>query len=429
VSAWLAGCVLAALLSCASDHWALPADPPASELTLGTPSGLSPPKAPSAHSGALRFVPLKWEPILVGDVEGYAIERSQAREGPFERVGSVTGRVSTEWIDHDAGNSEAEPLPGAIDASTGPRDGVTWYYRVRAYTREGHLSGASEIVVATTAQPPLPPESLRTYSHQARQIPLSWKASVDPTVTGYIVYRSPTSSGPFEELSRVSGVFKTIYLDRELGDLRVFYYGVSAVNAAGGEGVLSEPVRGVTKPEPLPPFEVRVVLQLLGVNRLASAPNVEADIVEYRLLRKRNEDDAPEVVAILPPNQPRVEDDAVLADEWIDYSLIAVDRDGLVSAPSTSLKVRSQGYDLMATAKRDGVHLRFNMRKDEGYDRATIQRRGLWGYSDIGVSEDGVFVDPNVEYDARYEYTATLQRSDGKSAPTSTPVSIRVPAK
>ena len=115
-------------------------------------------------------------------------------------------------------------------------------------------------------------------------------------------------------------------------------------------------------------------------------------------------------------------------DERVDYSLIAVDRDGLESAPSTPLTVRSQGYELTATVMRGSVHLHFNMRMDEGYRRASIQRRGVLGYSDIGVTYDGAFVDPDVELDTRYEYTATLQRTDGTSGPTSTPVAIDVRA-
>lgn len=422
--ACLVGALVGNVLACSSglpDVWIASAEPNP-ELNREAPSGLTAPKDLRAHSGVLRMVPLQWEPVLVGDVGGYVIERSDTRERPFEAVGSAVGRFSTEWIDHDVGNS-ATPDAGTADAG-GLLDGVTWYYRVRAQTPEGHLSEASEVVAATTALPPAPPESLRTYSHQPRQIPLSWKAALDPTVTGYVVYRSPSSSGPFEEIARVGDAFKTIYVDRDLGDLRVFYYGVSAFNAAGGEGNISEPVRGVTKPEPLPPFEVRVVEQRLGVNRLGFAPNVEADIVEYRLLRKRVGADAYEVVVVLPPDQTHGEDDAVGADESIDYSLVAVDRDGLESTPSTPLSVRSEGYALTATVKRDGVHLHFNMRMEEGYRRASIQRRGVLGYSEIGVSFDGDFVDPDVEHGQRYEYTATLHRTDGSSGPVSAPVAI-----
>ena len=424
--AWLAGSILACSSGGLRD-WIPRAAQPLPELTPVAPPLIAAPEGLQAHSGALRSVPLKWEPVLVGDVGGYAIERSDARDGPFERVGSVTERVSTEWIDRGARDPETASDPWATDALASLLDGVTQYYRVRAFSPEGQLSDASEVVAATTAPLPAPPESLRIYSHQPRQIPISWKASENPTVAGYVVYRSPTAGESFEELARVTERFETIYVDRALGDLRVFYYGVSAFNAAGGEGVMSELVRGVTKSEPLPPFEVRVVDQRLGVNRLAWAPNVETDIVEYRLLRRRADANAPEDVAVLPPQQTQAEDGAVMAGEWVDYSLIAVDRDGLESAPSAPLEVRSLGYELTATVKRDGIHLHFNMRMDEGYRRASIQRRGVLGYSDIGVSYDGTFVDPDVELGTRYEYTATLQRTDGSSGPTSVPVAIDVP--
>ena len=64
---------------------------------------------------------------------------------------------------------------------------------------------------------PATPEDLRAYSHQPRKVPLSWRASDDPNVTGYVVDRSPTYRGPFEELARIDGRFETVYVDTDLG--------------------------------------------------------------------------------------------------------------------------------------------------------------------------------------------------------------------
>ena len=89
-------------------------------------------------------------------------------------------------------------------------------------------------------------------------MPLSWRAATDERIKGYVIERSPTSSGPFEPIAEIDGRHQTVYVDRGLGDLRVFYYRVASVNVAGGRGEFSAPVRAVTKPDPLPPIGLRV---------------------------------------------------------------------------------------------------------------------------------------------------------------------------
>ena len=118
-------------------------------------SDLPPPPNVRASGGELRAVPLKWEPLLAGDVDGYVVERASAREGPYERVAVVPGRPSTVWIDEDAAPAAGD------DGEVPPVDGATWYYRVRSFDPEGRLStGASTIATATTAYP-MPPYSSR----------------------------------------------------------------------------------------------------------------------------------------------------------------------------------------------------------------------------------------------------------------------------
>src|SRR5262249_23633418 len=64
---------------------------PASELPA--PEGLR------AVSGELRMVPLKWDPVLLGDVGGYVIERSLREKGDFQRVGTSLDRFATSFVD------------------------------------------------------------------------------------------------------------------------------------------------------------------------------------------------------------------------------------------------------------------------------------------------------------------------------------------
>jgi len=199
-----------------------------------------------ATSGELRSVPLKWDPLLRGEVHGYVLEVATERDAPFMRLATIPGRGALSYVDV---GSETFPLG----------DGETRFYRLRAFTPDGRLSAAaSDVVAGTTAPLPNPPEGLRAYSRQPREVPLAWTASPDTIVAGYLVERSPALEGPFEVVADLSGRFNTSYIDAGLGDLRVLYYRVASKNPAGGKGPASDAVRAVTKPEPLPPLGLRV---------------------------------------------------------------------------------------------------------------------------------------------------------------------------
>ncbi len=249
----------------------------------------------------------------------------------------------------------------------------------------------------------------------------------DPNVTAYRVYRSPSFRGSFERLATVDGRFQTIYNDMGLGDLRVFYYRVAAVNRAGGEGRASEPVRAVTKPAPLPPLGLHVGAQRLGANQLAWEPNVETNLVGYRLLRQRVGSDERELVAKLTPDQTSAEDAAASADEPIHYTLVAVDEDGLASDPAEPVAVTSVGYEISATARTDGVHLAWNPRSEEGFRGAHVYRIGALSRSELGFVTEGGFIDTGAKAGGRYRYIVVLERADKSLAPASPVVEIQVP--
>ncbi len=311
-------------------------------LELPAPRGLR------AVSGQLRAIPLKWDPLLTGDVSGYVIERTKKKGGRFRRIGAVPGRFETRYVDR---GDDLAPKKGSKGGRADLGDGALYCYRVRAFDSSGRIAAAPDPeVCATTARPPAAPSGLQAYSHQPREVALSWRPVPDPTVAGYRVYRNPARQGDYLLIARLDGRFSTTYVDRGLGALRVFYYRVASVNAAGGVGKKASEVRAVTKPEPLPPIGLRVEEQRLGSNRLAWDPNVEKDIAGYRLLRIREESSAGEIVAVLEPGATSAEDREIGAGERLSYKLVAFDRDGLESEPSDPIEVESVDYGLRAAA-------------------------------------------------------------------------------
>jgi hypothetical protein len=408
--------------------------PEVSKFALESAVDLQAPEGLHATSGELRMVPLKWEPVLVGDVGGYVVERASERDGHFEQLARIPKRLATTYLDRNAVPADP-PVTTAPDddpiqsESQASQDGITWFYRVRAYSSDGSLaSRVSQLAVATTALPPEAPRDLRAYSRQPRAVPLSWRASDDPHVVGYRVERSPTGTGPFELLREVDGRHQTIYVDRGLGDLRVFYYRIIAVNAAGGPGVATaEPVRAVTKPEPLPPIGLRTVEQRLGANALAWDHNVEEDIVEYQLYRTLEGQDSPTLIASLGADETTAEDAAVGAGQRVSYTLVAIDVDGLKSDPANPIEVESERYGLSAMVRPDGVHLEWTDRADEGFRGGHVFRTAVLQNKNLGFSLGNSFVDREVRAGATYRYTVVLERTNQSLAPRSAPVEISIP--
>ncbi len=405
---WLLGCAASLDLDLAR-RVLRPQRPPTLPALVEAAADLPVPEGLRATGGELRAVPLQWDPLLTPSVGGYAVERALAPEGPFLRIGAVVGNASTAWVDDGA-----------------DRDGVTFFYRIRAFAPTGALAAdPSPTVFATTASPPAPPTGFRAYSHQPRSVPLAWEPSLDPTVGGYVIERSPSARGPFAELSRLEGRHSTVYVDRGLGDLRVFYYRIASVNGAGGRGPISDAVRAVTKPDPLPPAGLRLAGQRLGANRIEWEPNVEPDIVAYRVFRVREAGRM--LLAELPADLRSAEDPGVGADERAAYTVVAVDRDGLESKPATPLVVASVGYGLVATARPGGVSLTWDRREAEGFHGARILRHGALRTVEVGFSADGTWLDRDAEAGGRYRYSVVLERPDGTRAPPSSAVEIRLP--
>lgn len=409
--------------------------PQASEFAVEATADLQAPEGLRAASGELREIPLQWEPVLVGDVAGYVVERAPERDGPFESLARISGRLLTTYVDRKtipappSGSEALDAEPTSGDGET-RQDGVTWFYRVRAYSPDGAAgSRASAVAVATTAPPPDAPEDLHAYSRQPRAVPLSWQASQDPNVVGYRVERSPSASGPFERIAEIDGRHQTIYVDRGLGDLRVFYYRVIAVNAAGGLGEASDPVRAVTKPEPLPPIGLHTVAQQLGANEVAWDPNVEEDIAGYRLYRTLEGGDSPVLVASLNADDSSATDAGVAAGQRVSYTLVAIDRDGLLSDPSDPIEVESEGYGLSATVRPDGVHLEWKDRSDEGFRGGHVFRTALLQNKNLGFAAGNSFIDTDVRAGATYRYSVVLERADQSLAPRSAPIEISVPSR
>lgn len=331
--ALLAGCA-GSSLDLGGAGRSLRGSPPAPVPVLEeTPAAALPaPEDLQATQDELREISLAWKPVGSQAVGGYVVERSLAEGGPFSRVAVLTDRFDTGLLDR---GFDLAPKSAATGGEPGLGDGAVYHYRVRAFDDSGHLSAAASAVVAgRTAPPPDPPEDVHVLSRLPRKVALGWTPSKDPTVRGYLVSRSPGPSGPFEPVAEITGRHSTHYVDRGLGDLRVFYYQVTSLSHAGARGAPSEAVVALTKADPLPPGGLRIAARDDAATVVAWDANVEPDVVVYRVLRRTEPGDEPSLVGLVRAPETSLRDPDAPSEATASYLVIAVDADGLESVPA-----------------------------------------------------------------------------------------------
>ena len=250
--------------------------PPSAPARGRRPRDLAAPEGLRAVSGELRSVPLKWDPLLTGDVGGYVVERAAAREGRLPARRQPDRPLRDLLRRPRRRPRRRRRTPAAPTSATAPPTSTA----CAPSTRTGHVSrAASPVVTASTAPTPerarraaqlQPPARARSRSPGG---PLA-----DPTGRRLRRLSEPERrAASYLPIARIEGRYTTTFVDRGLAPLRVFYYRVAAVNAAGGEGVPTRALRGVTKPEPLPPAALHVVSRVArrGAPRLGAERRAE----------------------------------------------------------------------------------------------------------------------------------------------------------
>jgi fibronectin type 3 domain-containing protein len=364
--AFALACLAAALGGCAASAEKLASRVFAGNqaLVFDRSSDLLPPESLRVTSNADRQVSLAWDPVLVGDVAGYAILRASGPgEGQFRRVGITTSRFGTVFT--DAGDK-----PGELG------DGQTYFYRVHPYDRQGRVSRSHAAITAATEPKPAIPEGLQVYSNLPRKAVLSWKPSEQNAVAGYGIFRCPTMAGPWEQVAFSEGRLNTVHEDSIPGDLRVMYYRIAAVNRFGGQSEMTESaIRAVTKAEPLPPTGLAADARRLGRIALKWSANVEPDVSDYEVWRaaKGAADFAPEArIATVPAAKTNYVDTAVGCGETVRYRLRALDADGLESFYSEPLEVTGPDLGLALQRAPGGLVLHWDAARAKRYAGARV---------------------------------------------------------
>ncbi len=142
--------------------------------------------------------------------------------------GTSTGAVTTLIGTVVAGVTSYTNTDNTLSPST------TYHYGVTAINAAGE-SGLSNIASATTLPPPatapIPPAGLSATATSSTSVALTW-TDTSNNETGFRVYRG-TSTGAVTTLIATVAAGVTSYTDNTLSPSTTYYYGVTAINAAG----------------------------------------------------------------------------------------------------------------------------------------------------------------------------------------------------
>ena len=165
-------------------------------------------------SGEPPSVSLSWNPSTSPNLTGYNIYRGTTSGGPYSKL-----------------NSSVDP--STVYNDTTVQAGLTYYYVSTAVNYTGEESIYSNQATANVPGNGVPPS-----------VSLSWNASTSPNLTGYNIYRSTTSGGPYSKLNS-SAVPSTAYNDAAVQSGLTYYYVSTAVNTSGEESIYSNQATAV----------------------------------------------------------------------------------------------------------------------------------------------------------------------------------------
>ncbi len=125
-----------------------------------------------------------------------------------------------------------------------------------------------------------------------RSVNLSWSPVKDSRVDGYILYRAPSSSGPFKEIATIKDRFKTSYLDKggflkHLVDDMDYFYKI-VVYSKNGVGPSSPVVVGHTAPPPKSPTKITAQSGLPRMVAIKWEPVADKSVIAYNIYRSQS---------------------------------------------------------------------------------------------------------------------------------------------
>jgi hypothetical protein len=366
---------------------------------------VTPPPAPKnfeAKADSMK-VHLKWQNVLVPDLQGMNIHRSVKSDGPYEIVNKkILSNQTTTY--HDTVS-----IPGP------------YYYFVSSNDTTGN-QGHSDLMFVEVQDvfPPLPPEELKIEADTGK-ITLSWKMGAEADLGGYYIYRTVDQNQKTNYVLLNARPLKADHFSQELPKNvknELFYYLV-AVDTSYNRSKSSAPVSGrmpdILAPEK--PFIKNISVENENIV-VEWIRNVDQDLVGYHIYRADTSKRFERVnINLLGRETFRFTDRDNATNTDYFYYLVALDSAGNISKPSKEKYARR-------VVKEDSfagpieLKIRHSKRRKQNqltwkYDVRAVALMGYVVYRGedekrltpiSGLIKDKTFVDKNMTKDTKLQF-------------------------
>ncbi len=350
----------------------------------------------TALSQKVRRVPISWQVHPFAGVSGYRIMRATVKEGSYKEIAVINDRQITSYLDNNL------------------TDKTTYWYRIIATSKEQGNGGASAEVSAVTRDLPPVPVKLTATQGEPRRVTLSWDSAAQPDdeLTGFYLYRGEQGQDKLTRIAELTADKRAYRDDSEpLKDAFTYSYIIASFNAGGAVSPLSERVNATTKALPTKPQ---------GLNASSNEPrrislkwdkNPENDIKEYIVFRQEPGSDFKELKR--SPDTRLVDSELKDGVSYL-YQIQAVDKDGLTSIASDSVK----GATKQLPRSVDGLQMRDKAtrlivwQKSVNVDikRYHIYKKGFMGGQKLATVETNEW---RVTEPGKLEFYVTAEDADG----------------
>lgn len=264
-------------------------------------------------SGLPRQIKVLWRPHPNPRVGKYLVERTTPTEAEWDEAKVIDGRFNIEYIHEDLG------------------DNVIYKYRVTAITFDDVKSIPSQIVTGTTKPLPKNISNLTATTDLPREIKLNWDKSVTKDVVSYNFYKSSSVDGSFSKLA-AAPVEHNTFSEHVQEDGKIFFYKISTVDKDGLESNIEDqrPVMGSTLPKPAMP---QLTLSQIKENKtILNWVAGDDRAVSYNIFKVKKTSWSNSEEKLIPGvTGLRFEDPDIVRGVEYEYSIQAVDENGLVS--------------------------------------------------------------------------------------------------
>ncbi len=296
---------------------------------------IKPPQLRIKKEDLFRKIILEWDPIE--NVKGYGIFRkTKSEEEDWKRIAQITDLANSSYSYTDEHALE---------------DGKAYQYYLTAFDNEME-TGPSPHIEAKTKELTPPPQKLQAESGGVKSVRMQWAPLDGPDIGGYAIYRGPEKE-KLVRIGQVKGHTANSYLDKgakgPLKDGKIYYYVIAGINLFDVAGVLSQVVQAKTKPRPVSVRGLTVRAEE-GSIYIEWHKNLESDIKQYDIYRRRNEGDG-EFLKTVGADQTTLVDEDLKPEDNYSYQIVAEDADGLRSEPVKSEAVLSKVATFLKVTK------------------------------------------------------------------------------